>query len=150
MPTSWRPVLALVVVAGAAIWLLEPDYLELQAASTTDEFLGVLGGDRRRAMAAATADVVFALGYALLGVIAYRHVAEGVARWIGTGLVIGAAVADEIENAMLLLAARDGSAVSLSTIDAMGAAGSVKWGLFSAAIVLLMALALQRRLEARY
>ena len=104
MPTSWRPVLALVVVAGAAIWLLEPNYLDLQAASTTDEFLGVIGGDRRRAMAAATADVVFALGYALLGVIAYRHVVEGVARWIGTGLVIGAAVADETTTAIVVSA----------------------------------------------
>lgn len=145
----WRPVLALVVVSGAAIWLLEPNYLDLQTASTPDEFLGVLGGGQRRAMAAAIADMVFALGYALLGVIAFQQVADGVARGIGMSLIIGAAVADEIENAMVLLAARDGGGASVSTIDVMGTAGSVKWGLLTAAIVLLMALALQRRLADR-
>ena len=137
------------VVSGAAIWLLEPNYLDLQTASTPDEFLGILGGGQRRAMAAALADMVFALGYAVLGVMAFQHVADGVARGIGMGLIIGAAVADEIENAMVLLAARDGSDVSLSTIDVMGTAGSVKWGLLTAAVVLLMALALQRRLADR-
>lgn len=139
----------MVIVSGVAIWLLEPDYLDLQTATTTDEFLGVLGGDQRRAMAAAIADMVFALAYAVLGVIAFGHVAHGVARGIGMALVVGAAVADEIENVMVLLAARAGSGVSVRTIDVMGTSGSVKWGLLTAAIVLLMALALQRRLDTR-
>lgn len=149
MPTSWKPILALVVVAGVAIVLLEPNYLDLQAASTTDEFLGILGDGQRRAMAAAVVDVAFALGYGLLGVIAFQHVAVGVLRGIGIGLTLGAVVADELENALVLLAAQQRSAVSSSTIDSMGTAGSVKWGLVSAAIVLLLALAMQAGLDRR-
>ncbi|MGA8851838.1 MAG: hypothetical protein WB508_08970 [Aeromicrobium sp.] len=145
----WRPVIALAVVSGAAIWLLEPNYLDLQTSATPDEFLGVLGGGQRRAMAAAIADMVFALSYALLGVMAFGQVAYGVARGIGTGLIISAAAADEVENVMVLMAARDGSSVSVSTIDVMGTAGSVKWGLLTASVVLLMALALQHRLADR-
>lgn len=149
MSTSWKPILALVVVAGVTIWLLEPHYLDLQSASTPDEFLGVLGDGRRRAMAAAVVDVAFALGYGLLGVIAFQHVAFGVTRGIGIGLTIGAVVADELENVLVLVGAQQGSSVSVSVVDHIGTAGSIKWGLLTAAVVLLLALSMQTRFARR-
>ncbi len=146
---SWRPILAVLVVSGAAIWLLEPNYLDLQAATTGDEFLGVLGDGRRRAAAAAVADVVFTAGYGLLGVLAFQHVALGVTRGIGMALTIGAAAADEVENVLVLIALHQRGDVSASILGGIGAAGSTKWGLATAAVVLLMALTLQDRLARR-
>lgn len=146
---SWRPVLALTVVAGVAILVLEPGYLDLQAATTPDEFLGVMGDGQSRVMAAAVADIVFALSYGLLGLIAFQHVAVGVLRGLGMGVTIAAATADVVENVFVFVAAQQQRDLGAGTIDAMGSAGSVKFALVSAAIIGLLALAAQRRLDDR-
>lgn len=147
MPT-WKPVLAVTVVSLIGIWLLFPEYLDLQTAPSRDEFRGLVGDRTARATSAAVADLVFTLSYATLGVILYSYVATGFVRAIGTALVVGGAVADEVENVALILNLQRTTPTS-DGIDLMLTAGSVKWGLLSAAIILLLALAGQQWLDRR-
>lgn len=150
MPRSGlKPVLAITILSGAAIFVAFPDYVDLQSAPSPDEFLGVLGDATPRATAAAVMDLVFSLAYGMLGVLAFAWVASGVPRLIGTIAIVGAALADEVENAFVLLALRDGSDLKASTIDAMSTAGGIKWGLIVTAVVLFLALTGQRWLDER-
>ncbi len=147
--SSWKPVLAVTVISGAAIAVIFPDYLSLQTATLVEDFRGALGDSDARASSAAVMDMVFALSYATLGVIAYRAVTAGVPLLIGSLASVGAGLADEVENAMVLLNIRAGTDLKQSGVDAMLTAGSVKWGLVVTAVVLLLALTGQRWLEDR-
>jgi len=146
---SWKPVLVITVISGLAIAVIFPDYLSLQTATLVEDFRGALGDSDARASAAAIMDMVFSVSYATLGVVAYRAVTAGVPLLIGTLASIGAGLADEVENVMVLLNIRAGTDLKQSGVDAMLTAGSVKWGLVVTAIVLLLALAGQRWLEDR-
>ena len=129
--------------------VLFPDYVPLQSSASPDEFLGFIGDDDARARAAAIADLVFAVAYPMLGIIAFAAVATGVPRVVGTLAIVGSGIADELENIMVLRNIGAGIDLKQSAIDQMLLAGSVKWGLLVTAIVLFLALAGQRWLESR-
>lgn len=146
---SWKPVLVLAVLACAALFVLMPNYVDMQSAPTPAIFRGELGDHERNALLAALADLAFAALYGLLGVIAFDAVATGLLRVIGTVLIVGAAVADEIENVLLMINIGNADTVTQGAVDAVGTAGDVKYVLLAAGIILFLALAGQRFLDRR-
>lgn len=148
MPSA-KAVLVALVVLGAAIYLSFSDYVSLQSSTTVEQFRGLLGDQDTRASMAAGFDLLFAATYALLGVIAFAAVSAGLPRLIGTVAIIGSAIADEVENTMVLVNIRSGLDIDQSAVDLMTTAGAVKWGLLITAVVLFLALAGHRWLEQR-
>jgi predicted DNA repair protein MutK len=123
---NWKWLLLVTVVAFFAIAAFEPDYTKLQTASDADEFRRVLGDNKGGAIGANLSDVVFALGYGLLGVLAFRAVDTTRRGLVGAALIGGGAVADEIENALVFRNLVGSDDTTDAWIDAMRAVGTVK------------------------
>ncbi len=142
--TQWKLILLVTAVAGVAIFAFYPDYNTLQMSQDAKDFTSTLGDDEGRATAANISDLVFALSYGVLGVVAFNKLATGKVALIGSLLAIGAALADEIENVMVL---RNITSDSLTDgdVDAMTTVGLVKWALIIVAIALLIIVALRSR-----
>lgn len=141
---SWKILVPLTVAALVAIVLLEPDYVALQTAATPAELRAAVGGDTARGIAAALADVLFAVGYGLLGVTAYAALARGLATAIGCTVALGAAAADVAENLFLIRNIARADGLTQGWVDAVLTAGALKWVLGVAAVALLVALAGRR------
>ncbi len=121
-----------------------PDYNTLQMSSDAKDFTSTLGDDEGRAVAANICDMIFALGYGVLGVVAFNKLASGKVALIGTLLAVGAALADEIENVLVFLNIRSDSLTN-GDVDLMGTFGAIKWTLIVVAIVMLIVVAIRAR-----
>ncbi len=144
LKTQWRLVLLVTAVAGVAIFAFYPDYNTLQMSKDAKDFTSTLGDDEGRALAANISDLVFALSYGVLGVIAFNRLATGRVALVGSLLAIGAALADEIENVLVLVNIRS-DALTDGDVGAMTSVGLVKWVLIIAAIALLIFVAVRAR-----
>ncbi len=142
--SRWKLVLLMTAVAGAAIFAFYPDYNTLQMSTDAKDFIDTLGDDEGRAVAANISDLVFALSYGVLGVIAFNKVATGTLALVGSLLAIGASLADEIEN-VLVLRNITSDALTDGDVDAMTTVGLVKWVLVIASLLLLAVLAVRAR-----
>lgn len=141
----WVPLVAL-AVCGAAIYVVAPHYVDAQTAADTDAFrLAVGDPGPGRTSAAAILDMAFVVAYVVLAVaLTRRHVATRV----GAGLVALGAVADVVENSLVLVGVGQGDDVAESTVDAIGSFGAVKWaGVIVGALVMLVGLVLQPRAQ---
>lgn len=103
-----------------------------------DAFRSLLGDNDTRVFFAGLSDVVFAAGYGLLGVIAFRALAAGLVSTIGTVSIVGSALFDEIENVLVLLNISRSDSLTDGWVQAMTSVGAVKWALGAAALVLLV------------
>ncbi|MEO6606031.1 MAG: hypothetical protein ABIN55_10495 [Aeromicrobium sp.] len=137
LASQWKLIALITAVAGAAIFAFYPDYNTLQMSNDANDFASILGDDESRARAANLSDLVFALGYGVLGVIAFRRLATGKVALIGALLAAGGALADEIENVLVFLNLRSDSPTN-SDVDLMTTFGLIKWVLLIAAIALLI------------
>lgn len=144
LETYWKLIFLVGGVAGLAIFAFMPDYNTLQMSSGAKDFTSTLGDDEGRAVAANICDMVFALGYGVLGVVAFNKLATGKVALVGTLLSVGAALADEIENVLVFLNIQSDS-LSNGDVDLMGTFGSIKWVLIIAAIALLIVVAIRAR-----
>ena len=144
LKTRWKLVLLVTAVAGVAIFAFYPDYNTLQMSKDAKDFTSTLGDDDGRALGANISDLIFALSYGVLGVIAFNKLATGNVALIGSLLAIGAALADEVENVLVLLNIRS-DALTDGNVDAMTTVGLVKWVLVIAAIALLIFVAIRAR-----
>jgi hypothetical protein len=144
----WQVLLVVTLVALVAIRVLEPHYVDLQLADDADAFRAAITAPGR-AMAAAVADMVFAIGYGLLGIIGFRAHGGG-ARWATVGVIAVAvgALADVVENAFVFANALRHNDLTDGSIDAMRAVGAVKW-IASVAVLVLLVLLLVRLLRRR-
>lgn len=134
------------------MWLLAPNYGDAQAATSAEEFRGTFSaGERTRYTAAAVLDLGFAAVYAALavslGVRANgRTRALGVLARAGSGLVVAAAVFDQVENVRLLRNIADYATVSDEAVRSVARLAPVKWGLgVGGALVVLTCVAVARR-----
>ncbi len=142
--SQWKLILLVTAVAGIGIFIAEPDYNTLQMSKDANEFRTVLGDQDGRAIIANISDLIFAAGYGVLGVIAFRSLATGKVALIGSLLAVGAALADEIENVLVLLNITSDSLTD-GAVDAMTTFGAIKWVLIIAAIALLIIVAIRAR-----
>lgn len=144
LASRWKLVLLVTAVSGTCIFAFFPDYNTLQMSSDANDFTRTLGDDEGRALAANISDLVFALSYGVLGVIAFHKLATGKVALIGSLLTVGAALTDEIENVLVLLNIRS-DALTNGDVDAMTTVGLVKWVLVIAAIALLVVVGIRAR-----
>lgn len=144
LQARWKLVLLVTAVAGVCIFAFFPDYNTLQMSSDANDFTSTLGDDEGRATAANLSDLVFALSYGVLGVIAFNKLETGKIALVGSLLTISAALADEIENVLVLLNINS-DALTNGDVDAMTTVGLVKWVLVIAAIILLIVVAIRGR-----
>ena len=142
--SRWKLILLVTTVAGAAIFAFYPDYNTLQMSKDANDFTQVLGGDSGRATVANLSDMVFALAYGALGVVAFNGLASGTVALNGSMLAVGAALADEIENVLVLLNIHTDSLTN-GKVGAMTTVGLVKWMLVGAAIMMLIVVAVRAR-----
>lgn len=145
----WQVLLLVTVVALIGIQLFEPDYTKLQTADNADAFRIALGDDRGRAIGAALCDLVFAAGYGLLGVMAFRALATGRGALIGVSLIAGAAIADELENLCVLTNLALGDDRTNGWINVMRAFGYAKNGLLILSLLCLAVFGVARIARAR-
>ena len=99
-----------------------PDYNTLQMSSDAKDFASTLGDDEGRALTANICDMVFALSYGVLGVVAFNKLASGRVALLGTLLAVGASLADEIENVLVFLNIKSDSLTN-GDVDLMGTFG---------------------------
>ena len=144
LASRWKLIFVVGAVAGLAIFVFEPDYNTLQMSSDAEDFRSVLGGDDTRALIANICDMIFALAYGVLGVVAFNRLTSGKVALLGSVLAIGAALADEIENVLVFLNIRSDSLTD-GRVDAMTTVGAIKWVLIVAALVWLAALVVRAR-----
>jgi hypothetical protein len=144
MRTYWQLLLVVVIAALAGIRLLEPEYNALQTATDAADFRDALDYPGR-AIAAALCDVVFAVGYGLLGIVAFRALG-GRSRLATAGVVaiVAGAAFDELENLLVIANIIRRETLTDSWIDAMRIAGVAKWVAILASLALLVALLIFR------
>lgn len=145
--SKWKLIFLIGAVAGLAIFAFMPDYNTLQMSSDAKDFAGTLGDDEGRAIAANICDMVFALAYGVLGVVAFNKLASGRVALLGSLVAIGAALADEIENALVFLNISSDSLTN-GDVDLMGTFGLIKWVLIGVGILLLIVVAVRSRKSA--
>jgi hypothetical protein len=127
MRANWKALLVLVIVSAIAIMVLEPDYSKLQGAKDADEFRSLLDHPGR-AMLATIADMIFAVGYGLLGVVGFRAHAPGTLfATIGSFCIAAGATCDEIENVFVLTNIIRREQLTDAWINAMQVPGTFKW-----------------------
>jgi hypothetical protein len=147
--TRWKLVLLVTVVALVGIQLCFWEYNKLQTAADADAFRRTLGDDTARAIGAALCDMVFAVGYGLLGLIALRAVnAKGVIAVVGGVLVLASSLFDECENVFLIRNIASHTSIGNSDIDGMQVFGTLKWvgePVFAILLILLAVRAVRRR-----
>ncbi len=141
---NWKALLAVVVVAFFTIGVLKLDYNDLQTARDAATFREVLGDDRGRAIGATLADMVFAVGYGLLGLLVFRTLDKAARGLIGAALIGGGAIADEIENVLVLRNIVAAETTTDGWIDAMRTVGTAKLTLLYLALGALAGFAVLR------
>lgn len=144
LASKWKLVFVIGAAAGLAIFAFMPDYNTLQMSSDAKDFNGTLGGNEGRAIAANISDMVFALSYGLLGIVAFDRLASGAVAVLGTLLAVGAALADEIENVLVFINIKSDSLTN-GDVDLMTTVGAIKWALAGAAILMLIVVAVRAR-----
>ena len=77
LTARWKLIFLVGAVAGLAIFVSEPDYNTLQMSSDAQDFNRVLGDNDTRALIANVCDMIFALSYGVLGVVAFNKLASG-------------------------------------------------------------------------
>ena len=139
----WIVVLAITVAAAVGINLFEPAYNSLQTAPSAAAFQHTLT-DHGRAIAATGCDIVFALGYGALGLIALRTLdtPRRLARPAAV-LIIASALCDELENIVLVRNIVAARTLTDGWITVMRGPGALKWIGLPIFFVLLVALALR-------
>ena len=137
--------LAVTAVSLLGITITAPDYNDAQRASNVQTFQRIVSP---RAVEdfrlAAYFDLVFALGYGLLALVALTWFVKRSGRWsrVGQVVFIGAFVAalfDEAENLTLLRNLSNRNSVSESAIDAMTRIGLAKWICVIPALLVVLA-----------
>ena len=141
LASKWKLIFLVGGVAGLAIFAFYPDYNTLQMSSDAKDFTSTLGDDESRALTANICDMIFALSYGVLGVVAFRKLAMPGA----IALPIFASLADEVENVLVFLNIKS-DALTDGRVDAMTTVGSFKWVFIAATfIALLIALVRARK-----
>ena len=139
----WKLLLVGTVVAAVGIQLFEPDYNKLQTAHDAAGFIAVLESPGR-AIGAACCDILFAVGYGLLGLIGLRAVgAKGRAAQVGAVLIAGSALCDILENLFVIRNAAAHETLTDAWIVAMRVPGTLKWMGSPVLFVVLVLLARQ-------
>jgi hypothetical protein len=134
-------VLAVTIAAAVGINLFELAYNRLQTAPNAAAFQHTLG-NQARAIAATCCDIVFAAGYATLGLIALRVL--DVPRRLAlpaAALIVASAVFDEVENLVLIRNIVAEDTLTDGWIRVMRIPGTLKWIGSPIFVVLLVALA---------
>ena len=144
LTSQWKLIFFIGAVAGLAIFVFEPDYNTLQMSSDAKDFNSVLGDNDTRALIANVCDMIFALSYGVLGVVAFNKLASGRTALIGSLIAAGGALADEIENVMVFLNIRSTSLTD-GRADAMTTVGAIKWALIVVALLSLAVLVVRAR-----
>lgn len=144
LASKWKLIFLVGSVAGLAIFAFMPDYNTLQMSSDAKDFASTLGDDEGRALTANICDMIFALSYGLLGIVAFDRLASGAVAFGGTMLAVCASLADEIENVLVFLNIKSDSLTN-GDVDLMTAVGAIKWTLAGAAILLLIVVAVRAR-----
>ena len=148
----WLWVVAVTVAAAVGISVFEPSYNAMQTAPSGLAFRQLPTGEAR-ALAAATCDTVFALGYGALGLIALRalNVRPRLARPAAI-VVIAAATFDIVENLVLMRNVIALRTVTDGWVTVMRVPGTLKWIGSPVFLVLLIALAVRtlRRTRSRH
>lgn len=139
LASRWKVIFVIGGVAGLSIFLFMPGYNTLQMSSDAKDFADTLGDDERRAIIANVCDMVFALSYGVLGVVAFKKLLPS-----AVALPVLASLADEVENVLVLLNIRSGSLTD-GRVDLMTTVGAAKWALVGISIVLLIVLATRAR-----
>lgn len=123
----WPWVIAVTVAAAVAITVFESSYNALQTAPTAAAFRRTLT-DHGRAIGATCCDIVFACGYAILGLIAVRvlNLAPRLAR-PARALVVASAAFDELENLTLIRNIVGEATLTDGWITVMRVPGTLKW-----------------------
>lgn len=144
LASKWKLIFLVGGVAGLAIFVFLPDYNTLQMSSDAKDFASTLGDDEGRALTANICDMIFALSYGVLGVVAFNKLSSGGVALLGTLLAVGASLADEIENVLVFLNIKSDSLTN-GDVDLMGTFGAIKWALIGAAILLLIVVTVRAR-----
>ena len=144
LTSQWKLIFFIGADAGPAIFVFEPDYNTLQMSSDAKDFNSVLGDNDTRALIANVCDMIFALSYGVLGVVAFNKLASGRTALIGSLIAAGGALADEIENVMVFLNIRSTSLTD-GRVDAMTTVGAIKWALIVVALLSLAVLVVRAR-----
>ena len=123
----WVLVLVITVAAAAAISGFDSSYNRLQTAQNAAAFQLALG-NHTRALAATASDIVFAAGYATLGIIAIRVLEprRPFARAAAV-LVVASALFDELENLTLIRNVVAERTITDGWITVMRVPGTLKW-----------------------
>lgn len=136
------------VVGAVAISVISPDHNELQLAEDAVSFRAALS-DRGRALAGAVIDVGFAATYGLLGLAAIRASrSRGALAGVSAGLIVAAALFDELENIVLIANIVRHDDLTDGWITAMQVPGTLKW-LGAPGFLLLLGLLIARLLKRR-
>jgi len=137
----WPVVLGVMIVAAVGINLLDTSYNSLQTASDAAAFHHTLTSEAR-ALGATGCDIVFAVSYGLLGLIALRalNVPTRLARPAAV-LVVAASLFDELENLALVRNIVAQRTLTDGWITVMRAPGTLKWVGSPVFFALLIALA---------
>lgn len=118
-------ILATILLLGSSILYLAPHYMDAQMARDADAFRAAVADDgANRVAAAAVLDVAFAASYALLGA-SFGRISQ--AAKVGAGLIGVAAVADIVENAIVLFAISEGERLDGRIVGVMQGFGAVKY-----------------------
>lgn len=144
LASKWKLILLVGGLAGLAIFISMPDYNTLQMSSDAREFARTLGDDEGRAIVANICDMIFALAYGVLGVVAFNTLASGRVALLGSVLAVGASLADEIEN-VLVLSNITTDSLTNGDVDLMGTFGLIKWILIVVGLLLLLVVAVRAR-----
>ena len=123
----WVLVAAITVAAAGGISLFESSYNSLQTAPSAAAFQHTLT-NHAHALAATGCDIVFAAGYAALGIIAIRvlEVPGRYARAAGA-LIVASALFDELENLTLIRNIVAERTLTDGWITIMRIPGTLKW-----------------------
>ena len=147
----WVIVLAVTVAAAIGISVFDSSYNTLQTAADATDFRRALGS-HARALAATGCDMVFALGYGALGLVALRVLdpPRRLALVAGVG-VVASSLFDELENLTLMRNITAAPTLTDDWITVMRVPGTLKWVGSPIFLVLLIAIsrrALQQRRQA--
>ena len=139
----WVIVLAVTVAAAIGINVFDSSYNTLQTAADATHFRRALGS-HTRALAATGCDMVFALGYGALGLVAVRVLdpPRRLALVAGVG-VVGSSLFDELENLILLRNITSAQTLTDGWITVMRVPGTLKW--IGSPIFLVLLIAIARR-----
>lgn len=134
------------MAALVVIWLLGPEYTQLQLASDADHFRRIVDGDRGRYVGAGFADVAFAVSY---GLLALAIAGSSPASRAGAWLVLVGATFDEVENSLLIANVMAGTDLSDGRVELMRSAGIAKYAAIVGGVLLYIgSWVLERRRQA--